>query len=134
MRTPRAYPMLLMLLLLCAGVLGMHTLGHMTPGHAHTYATGPAAVAMTDDCCTSSGGGAQVSGHRPMAPMGDPGSVCLAILTALTLAVVFLLLHVSRTGLDGLRSQLRSAAHPARGPPGRAPVGLLLADLAVLRN
>jgi len=134
MRALRAYPMLLMLLLLCAGVLGMHTLGHQ-PGHLpmhQTHAATAIAPAMSDDCCAVVG--PVLSGHAPMGPMTDPTSVCLAILSALTLAIVFLLLRSGSGGVERLLRQLRALVPAGRGPPGARRVGLLLADLAVLRN
>ena len=138
MRTRRSLPWLLMLLLLAAGVAGMHTLGHAAGGHTTTHATAhsPAVHVMQDsDCC---GAAAAVpvaaNGHRPEAPMTDPTVMCLAILGAAVL-IAFALVMLSRPGPTTPPTASTSAItlRPGRGPP-RALLGLTLADLSVLRN
>lgn len=137
MRARPAYAMPLLLLLLCLGVLSMHTLGHhpgpMTGQSLSGHSVGDMVAGdMASD--TSRAVVVRPVGHAPMAPMGDPMSVCLAILSALTLAVALLVLRAHREGVTTLPRNLSVVGSAGRGPPPRVPVGLLLADLAVLRN
>jgi len=135
MRTLGIRPMLLMLLLLCAGVLGMHTLGHQSehlafpPAHAHAAAMSVAA----DDCCGHPQATA-LSGHNPTAPMSDPTAVCLAILCAVALIIAFFLLRRRTADLARSGSRQMLMRYTGRAPPGRPRLGLLIADLAVSRN
>lgn len=112
----------MLLVLLAFGVAGMHTLGHPadhpTAGHAiHSVVQ------------------AAASGDMPDRMGMNPADVCLAVLTVFGLLVlVSALLRQARRVADSTTA-LPSAAIPAgRGPPTRTGMGLILADLSVLRN
>lgn len=127
---------LLMIACTVWGVLWMHTFGH-ADGHDR---------AMPSTAVTVHG---QVAAHailitalptivddlRVGSAMGmDPFSVCLAVLTAIGLAIMLAVWAASRRRIS-LAGNQRAAADVAmagRGPPGR-PLGLYLADLSVLR-
>jgi len=135
--------MLLMLLLVCAGLFGMHTLGHQPKhlaAHVHADASPTAADPMAQPdrmaigCCVA-GNGAALTGHTPAAPMHDPNALCLAILCAAAVTVLLLLVWRGRPVRGGhLFAGYLPAGRAARAPPPRPRIGLLLADLAVLRN
>ncbi|TDB73908.1 hypothetical protein [Micromonospora sp. KC723] len=147
------------LLLFAATLLGlaaMHTIGHGThtgnhpaghavaPEHADRFGAVDAlpavfagAVPVSVVAVDCPGGGCP----DPAAlPAGDPGgspsgwSVCLAVLGALTMAVLLVLLLLpgrDRPGIGARRPAVRSPG--PRAPPGR-PVGLRLATVSVLRS
>lgn len=122
---------LALLFALTAGVFGMHTLGHE---HADAAAhPAMAMVAQVDGPHAPAGinGLASDGSHRP--PLTDPTDVCIAVLVA---ALAWALLRAALRAADG-RSHSVATTTPAmavRGPPLRSGMGLLLADLAVLRN
>jgi hypothetical protein len=135
-RLRRSAP-LLMLLLVTTGVFGMHTLGHAGSGHVagHPPVSMPVGVAhaMDDGCCGAPAARA-LGGHAPGVPMSDPTAICLAILCAALLAVVVFPLRRNRQSGERRRDVAAAVSRTGRGPPGRPRLGLLIADLAVLRN
>ncbi|NUO59138.1 MAG: hypothetical protein HOV78_20955 [Hamadaea sp.] len=149
MRAQRSGPLLLLLLLLAAGVAGMHTLGHAS--HATTHSPGMSAhVSAHVSAVVSAGSGMSAeswgeirpgtvirwesgSGHH--GPMTDPTVMCLAVLGGVALIAFALILLFRKAAA----ARVRPTQPPARGNnlgrgPPRTPVGLLLADLSVLRN
>ncbi|MCP2327122.1 hypothetical protein HDA40_005629 [Hamadaea flava] len=128
MRAQRSGPLLLLLLLLAAGIAGMHTLGHATHGPSHA----PMSVMAADHAASGVSAGWE-GGSGRHGPMTDPTVMCLAILGGVALLAVALLLRFQRSTASGVRPPQPAARESGRGPP-RTPVGLLLADLSVLRN
>jgi hypothetical protein len=114
---------LALLFAVTAGVFGMHTLGHEHARGVEHSAMAAHVVADTDRVASD-------SGHRP--PLTDPTDVCIAVLVA---ALVWTLpssrFFDSRNDADTANSV---AAVAVRGPPPRHRVGMVLADLAVMRN
>ena len=109
-----------LLFLLTLGVLGMHTLGHA--GMSPSMDTGMTAIS-----------GADKSNHH--LPMTDPAEVCVAILAAVALIVSLLALTNTTGPADSAgRRAAGTAVRSVRAPPPVKRVGLLLTDLAVLRN
>ncbi len=121
-----------LLVLVAFGVLGMHSVGHLVPGSAHCPQAGlggsPRAVAavathvvsVTCQCADS---------------CADPSGECLAVLTGLglLLLIAVLLFAVRRSGgFDS--SGWRAMAVALRGPPRAGTIGLVIADLSVLRR
>lgn len=120
---------LLLLALLAFGVLGMHTLGHPThTGHGGAHL--PTATTAHHDVMMIA-----VEGTDSSTGMLDPMNVCLAILTVLTLAALVSALYLA-TGRQGGHRLYQGATLilAGRGPPARPPLGLILADLSVLRR
>jgi hypothetical protein len=113
-----------MLLLVTAGLFTMHTLGHFGPPaqhgtrHAAMAADWPQAAPVPDG---------------PDMPMGSV-VMCVAILCGLTVLAVAAIL-LSRLRARSLMTQLslHRVIDAVRGPP-TVPIGLTLADLAVLRT
>ncbi|NUR71048.1 MAG: hypothetical protein HOU81_09515 [Hamadaea sp.] len=145
MRTRRSGPLLLLLLLLAAGVAGMHTLGHAshTPAHNPVHSSAMSAAVSAGSGMSAESRGADrpgtvirwESGSGHGGPMTDPTVMCLAILGGVALIAFVLVLLVRRLAGSGVRPAQPIAVRNlfGRGPP-RTPVGLLLADLSVLRN
>jgi hypothetical protein len=129
--------MLLMLLLLTAGVAGMHTLGHADAGHAVAAGHSSDVHLMQDPgCCGATAPMllTATSGRGSPTPMTDPALMCLAILGAAALIAFALVLLARLRAVPLLAAATPSVAlRPGRGPP-RAPLGLTIADLSVLRN
>jgi hypothetical protein len=143
-----ARPAVLRWLLLGCTLLGlaaMHTLGHT--GHAMAMPDPPATHPQTTATMLAAhathtaapigypclSGCAHVAGGGPAG--GDPSSwsVCLAILTALAVAVLLGWLSRAATQRGATNRPTRPLAITCRAPPV-AGVGLRLADLAVLRG
>jgi len=135
----------LLLLLLAFGVAAMHTLGH--PGGGHCAAS-PAAQPMTDPAGASARAATEshATGSHPGAlqqllvgvapPCGagiDPFDLCLAVLTAVGVAALIRLLPAARYGSGAGAPVPLALAVAGCGPP-RPAVGLVLADLSVLRR
>jgi hypothetical protein len=114
----------LLIVVITAGLIGMHHLVHVHTGHAgHSHPAsiegGPVAVMSTAvshaDCCD---------------PMDMVGHLCLAVLTAITVMVAVVLAAMWRRTLK-LRSVLATvSAVAARAPPIGRP---RLTQLCVLR-
>ncbi|MEV6965060.1 DUF6153 family protein [Hamadaea sp. NPDC051192] len=137
MRARRSGPLLLLLLLLAAGIAGMHTLGHAAHGPTHApmsaMPTHAPMSAMPADHAAPGMAAGWESGSGRHGPMTDPTVMCLAILGGVALLAVALLLRLQRSTASGVRPPQPAARESGRDPP-RTPVGLLLADLSVLRN
>ncbi|MDR7322652.1 MULTISPECIES: DUF6153 family protein [Catenuloplanes] len=131
------------LLLACTiiGLAAMHTLGHSGPeadGHGHAghhppeIAVGadmPAGVAADGGCA----GCGQVSGPEAPERGGmSVWSVCVAVLTGLTAAIVMLALLVRWRAPTGGPPRARAGPPLVHGPPPRR-TGLTLAAISVLR-
>ncbi|GIG61617.1 hypothetical protein Lfu02_59890 [Longispora fulva] len=111
-----------MLALLILGIVGMHTLGHPAAGHGSM----PAMATV--------GAPADHPEHAGPAVVGlgmglDPMSVCLAVLTALTLLLVAAAASRFARGSQAVRVRV----DPGRAGSSRGPPRPLLADLSVLR-
>jgi disulfide bond formation protein DsbB len=137
----RAALRLLFVLLVAAGIAGMHTLGHPSSGGhgsathsatpaAHQAPLGHQAVHIMTVATSASEvalGGTDMS--------LDPSTVCLAILVAFGLAALLAALVIGERHTAPPVRYLRGAAALAgRGPPLSLRVGLRLADLSVLRT
>jgi len=122
---------LALLFALTCGVFGMHTLGH-EHGQADAHPA-MAVLAHPDGPHAGPGGERPASDGSHRLPLTDPTDVCIAVLVA---ALVWALLRAAlRAGAGRGRSVAAAPSEWAvRGPPPRPGVGLLLADLAVLRN
>lgn len=141
MAEQRAVLRLLLLLSVAVGVVGMHTLGHVSAGGHGGHGVASAAVTTHGSSSThsamASAAATGADGIAALVGVGrslDPSTMCLAIVAAFGLAalVAILLLSARRTGRPGrYRHQGRSPA--GRGPPGQRSFGLRLADLSVLR-
>lgn len=136
-------------LLVTTGVLIMHTVGHRDG--AHDDVPTPAAHSMLathgDTAWTAhSGAGTHTAAAHLAAVAGalispavggtmNPMLMCLAVLFA-TVIIVITLTRLARTAdIDaGTAGRLRTAYRQGRGPPGPPSHGLILADLAVMRN
>jgi hypothetical protein len=137
---PRRFAALRMLLLVLVafGVAGMHTTGHPSDSHGiRTMVVSHETPAMQAPAMNAP---AQVAGAEVVAlPRSgggfDPSQVCLAILTAVGLAVLIAgaLLAVRSVRSGGAPVPAVLAAW-GRGPPPWRCHGLVLADLSVLRR
>ncbi|GAU65711.1 Syd protein [Streptomyces sp. NBRC 110611] len=137
---------LLLFTALLFGIVTMHTLGHpaehsapsMADGGLGTAASAPAhhaaAASVTDVSVTDAprADGDAPRAHHP-APLGgmDPMSVCLAVLGAATLALLFCGV-LARRPADVPATVLARLPHALRPIPP-PPRGTLLAQLSVLR-
>lgn len=118
----------LLLTLVAVGVVGMHSLGHprdgrlpashlaLVSGH-HPETAGPAAT------------GLEVPPHRPGHDL-DPAAICLAILTAASVALGGMAWAMHRHLMPG---RGRLAANTLAGLGRAPPRGRMLAELSVLR-
>ncbi|HEX5997400.1 MAG TPA: DUF6153 family protein [Jiangellales bacterium] len=128
-----------LVLLVLAGVFGMHTLGHPTGG-SHCDMVDSAAIHEVGESMPLMAGPALYALTAPDDD-GGPGvvlhplEVCLAILTAALLLVLAVLLAASqrRQGLADGRFHPGLAAS-GRAPPEAVVFGLRVADLSVIRN
>jgi len=119
----------LLLLLVAFGVLGMHTLGHVSAGHGATAAHGARPVAHAEQPMTGPPGPIAIGSGAVL--RFDPGDVCLAVLTSaamllLAAAWAATLRRPARTTVTG-----PWPAGVARSPPRRWAASLL--RLSVLR-
>ncbi len=113
----------------------MHTIGHFGSHEMVSSVHGQAVVDSEHALPISAGSGQGVTStpNEPALPLGSI-AVCVAILCGLTVLVVAALLAArAGTWQRHMRALPDRVTLPARGPPG-APIGLLLADLAVARN
>lgn len=154
-RAPRTVLPTLLLFVLVSGVVAMHSLGHPGTGHhAASLTFGPAPEPMSQPMAAAprisiraavevgahtGHPGAREQGLVALAPTGVPGmdpfDVCLAVLTAFGLAALLRRLLLTARSRAGAGSVLPGAlAVAGRSPPQRLPVGLVLADLSVLRR
>jgi hypothetical protein len=148
-----ALPQILLLVLTALGVAGMHTMGHVGAGHGthavqavqhamHTVqavhagphtATAPAATSMIAAV-------PPVALARIAVPHRggdlDPTQMCLAVLTLVgsALLIAAALLAIGRPARSGTALRTVFAASGRDPPPRRPPVGLLVAELSVLRT
>ncbi len=129
---------LLLLAVLALGVAGMHTLGHPHGGNA-TAMRGPTPVEAWSHHAAAltslPAADGLIATDAPVPPM-DPMNVCLAILTAVGIAITVLALLSIST-----RARRTTLPHgpvwtvSARGPPTCVPpLGRRLAALSVLRT
>ncbi len=137
----RAAMRLLFVVLVAAGIAGMHTLGHPTSGGhgAAAHSNGPAAHESTmahlaDDVTTMTASATGVVLHGTDMSL-DPSTVCLAILAGFALAALLAALIIGGRRKAPPPRYLHGAVTLAgRGPPAWLCVGLRLADLSVLRT
>jgi len=139
MRIRRSTPLLLILLAVTAGLLGMHTIGHLRSHSAMPDTTAAVvtmaapmqhASAMVSGAAVSS----QVDSGRPHGMPMDPATLCLAILCTLAIVLATLtVLRWRRLAADLSRHVAGAVLGVVRGPPDVG-IGLRLADLSVLRN
>jgi hypothetical protein len=125
-----------LLLLVTAGVFGMHTLGHAhspMASHGSESATLYAAGMLSVGIHARPDADRRANEGDHQAPLTDPTDMCIAILVAALIAV---LVAASRRYADsgGSSRALLSSVAGVRGPPLRPLIGLIVADLAVLRN
>jgi hypothetical protein len=124
---------MLLLVAVALGVAGMHTMGHPSDGHATMAMTAshetPVMLAPTEF------DGAQLVALPRSGGGFDPSEVCLAILTAVGLAmlIAWALLAVPYPSRRLVPVPAALAAL-GRGPPPWRCHGLMLADLSVLRR
>jgi hypothetical protein len=135
------------LALAALGLIAMHTLGHVTGAHRHPFATVGASIVRTFPIASS----ATHSLHLPMfdeldvaaTRLGslfsggglDPATVCLAVLTVAIAAVMLAVaMRLRRRSLESPPSHRGHRPAKSRDPPRWVPVGLLIADLSVLRT
>ncbi|MFJ6198731.1 hypothetical protein [Micromonospora sp. NPDC092111] len=125
------------------GLAAMHTLGHdahVVGGHraGHGASTGTGHTVGRLTMVPDVGQGCAGDGCATARPAGQPGapspgwSVCLAMLGALTVAVLLVLLFAVRTRPAAVARPPSRPREP-RAPPPR-PVGLRLASVSVLRR
>lgn len=130
---------MLLLVLVAFGVAGMHTTGHPSDSHGiRTMVVSHETPAMQAPAMNAP---AQVAGVEVVAlPRSggggfDPSEVCLAILTAVGLAVLIACALLAVRGVRGGGAPVPAVlAALGRGPPPRPVLGLVLADLSVLRR
>ena len=143
-RMRRSAPLLVALFAVAAGLVGMHTLGHvndaatsMRTSVAETVMAGMVHHGATDvghllaSLKPQSAVATDLHGGHGM-PVGV-AAVCLAVLAAVTVIVGLFMHGRRRAAADRARSILRAVVAPVRGPPP-VRLGLRLADLSVLRN
>jgi hypothetical protein len=138
---PRRFAALRMLLLVLVafGVAGMHTTGHPSDGHGtRIMVVSHEASAMQAPVMNAP---VQVAGAGlvvlPRSGGGgfDPSEVCLAILTAVGLAVLIACALLAVRSVRGGGAPVPAVlAALGRGPPPWRCHGLVLADLSVLRR
>jgi hypothetical protein len=143
---------LLLLVTVAFGVAGMHTLGHVSSeGHLSMGARMPAAAtshATAADLMAPIAGPAPATRHglavEPQwiyagdgggsgVPHGNPLSVCLAVLTALGMAVLVAAALRAVWSSSLISNRVALITSPSRAPPSLR-VGLRIADLSVLRT
>ena len=134
---------MLLLVLVASGVAGMHTMGHPSAHHAGVSRVASHTTVAVDvhaDGADISMAGMDVAGVdlAVLSRSGgglDPSEVCLAILTALGLAaLIACALLAVRAVSGGVAPVPAVLAGLGRGPPPRPALGLVLADLSVLRR
>jgi hypothetical protein len=143
-----ALPQILLLVLTALGVAGMHTMGHVGAGHGthamqavHTVHAGPHTATAAAPAAA-----AMIVAGPPVALAGiavphrggglDPTQMCLAVLTLVgsALLIAAALLAIGRPARSGTALRMVFAASGRDPPPRRPPIGLLVADLSVLRT
>lgn len=125
-----------LLLLVTAGVFGMHTLGHAhspMASHSSESVTMYAAGMLSDGIQAVSGADRRANDGGHQVPLTDPTDICIAVLVAALIAILVTAGRRSADSGGSSRASLLSVAG-VRGPPPRPPIGLTVADLAVLRN
>lgn len=137
--TVRRSAQLLLIVLLVLGVAWMHTLGHSQDHPVPAAGTGHMAVGASSVMAVADKATAAAvklpTARSPMPPT-DPMDICLAVLTAIGLAVA-LVAHLAtrRVGSRAPTAYGSSWTAATRGPPGRIPsTGRRLAILSVLRT
>jgi hypothetical protein len=148
----------LLLVVTAFGVAGMHTIGHADGGHRHPFGgptrhasahvthdratvrtdphevAPPAAVVELHAVVPSAVLVAGLASPRPGGGL-DPTAMCLAVLTLALLTAFAAAAAWATRGRFGPAVPAGAARLGAgRGPPSRASVGLLMADLSVLRT
>ncbi len=139
---PRRFAALrvLLLVLVAFGVAGMHTMGHPSDSHATMTMAASHGTSATRSPAMNAAAPIQVAGVElvglPIPGGGfDPTEVCLAILTAVGLAVLLACaLGAMRAAGGGVAPIPAVFAALGRGPPLRPALGLVLANLSVLRR
>lgn len=128
--TARRVVRLLLLALLAAGVVGMHTTGH--PEHNRHASATPVHIDMHPP-----NRAATVAVVLPELPTGmdmEPAEVCRAFLTSAGLLVILVALGFVAWRVTGtVSAPVRLVSSQGRGPPW-GPLGLRLAHLSVLRT
>ena len=131
---------LLFVVLVAAGIAGMHTLGHPSSGGHGGPAHSEASTRLQSPASHLTGQIVTVAATTSdVVPRGvdmglDPSTVCMAILVAYGLAALAALVISGRLPPASIRDR-RSGLIPAgRDPPPYAAIGLRLADLSVLRR
>lgn len=141
MRERRFTPVLL-LLAVVAGLLTMHTVGHVGShaAAAHSVAAaspakghGSADHAPMSAAVADLGADVVQKGGSPALP-GDLTALCMAILSAIATIVAALILLRRRRQPTAAAFQLGGAVAAGSRAPPRPGIGLLIADLSVLRN
>jgi hypothetical protein len=133
--------LLLLGLMLTAGVTMMHTVGHPDSAHGDLPVAQPIHMSGADHAVSDAD---QPLAHAAVAlsatAVSMPGTapnpmlICLAVLFAAFVIAVALVGRVRRAGRQALAANRYAPRDgPSRGPPGRWH-GLILADLAVMRN
>lgn len=110
----------LLLMLLCLGICGMHTLGHVEGTHGSTMGTSAPHQSMTD--------GVIPPDHDSGA---DPSAVCVAVLTSLLLLLIGAV-RVRRMHRARAHGGSANAGRPSARPPPLQ-ISLLLTRVSVLR-
>jgi hypothetical protein len=134
---------------LTLGICGMHTLGHVNPGHGQAAASpAPAMIAMRQAQASEDGSQGKLP-PEPVAPASvfkaalffssgtglphgfDPTSVCLAVLASLLLLLLAVAWAGSRRWPGGPSARADRSGEVARPPPRR--LAPSLARLSVMR-
>jgi hypothetical protein len=129
-------PRLLLLLLILAGIAGMHTIGHPVDvgsqvlGHAHA-ATG-AGMPMAD--LEAAGAADQWADERNHGMVMNPLNVCVAVLVGGILVLLAAMVCRLRRGGSAGDHMMALRGRTGRGPPDLVLFGLALADLSVQRT
>jgi hypothetical protein len=141
-----ALPQILLLVLTALGVAGMHTMGHVGAGHGTHAMQAVQAVHAGPHTATAPAATSMIVAGPPAAPASlavphrggglDPTQMCLAVLTLVgsALLIAAALLAIGRPARSGTALRMVFAASGRDPPPRRPPIGLLVADLSVLRT
>lgn len=129
----RAVPVMLLLFSVSFGLFLMHTLGHFGSEESMSSAHHGAAVTLIGHGHGEQPPAADDTSDAPAVPVGSI-ALCVAILCALLIVGLAAVIARRRaTRSLTLDKVLRGVADAVRGPP-KVPIGLVLADLSVLRN
>lgn len=119
-------------LLVVFGIFWMHSIGHSPTGHdGPAMAASHAAMSAAATHDTQAAMIAVLAPSQPETGMA-PMALCIAILTALVIAVGLTAMRVRSQGSRWTSPGARCTPGAGRGPP--VLFGLLVADLSVLRN